>query len=342
MDNKIKISIIVPVYNSEKTISRTIESIINQTYKNLELIIINDGSTDNSREICSQYASQYEQIRYIEVENKGVSHARNIGIKNAIGKYIMFIDSDDEFYENAVEEMLCKMEKKSNFELLVFAYERIHINTNKIKIMRTNDILLSEGKDKNIFIETLQTNCLFNQIWNKVFIKEVLISNHILFDETISSGEDYKFNIQYIDVINDAAYVDKVLYKYYSGNEGLSLKTGPEKIYTKLDNLESQRKLYVKMNYDTTYIDNNYVYTCLSGLTAMRDKTDSKKTKEYIQNYIDNEEIRNELSSIKKRSKNLIIKICIEILLIKRVFLLNFFAKMLRIARVIYRKIRLG
>ncbi len=339
---KIKISIILPIYNSEKVIKRTIESIIKQTYENIELIIINDGSTDSSGQICKEYARQNNKITYVEINNKGVSNARNIGIQKATGNYIMFIDSDDEYYENAVEKVAYEIKNKKDLELVVFGYDRIHVNTNKVKKMRTYSFDIKNGKDKNLFIEKLQKECLFNQIWNKAFKKTILTENDIKFDTSISSGEDYKFNIQYIASVNNAIYIDEILYKYYSGEEGLSLKTGPNKIYVKLDNLKEHRKLYKKMNYDFTYIDNNYVYTCLSGLTAMKIKNNSEKTSEYLKKYIENKEIRKELENIKNRTKSLKIKICIKILTIKNVFVLKMFVNILSKIRKIYRKMRLG
>lgn len=340
--NNLKISIILPVYNSEKTISRTIKSIINQTYKNIELIIINDGSTDNSGKICKEFASNFNIIKYIEIENNGVSNARNLGIQNATGEFIMFIDSDDEYYTNTVEKVVQEIEKNSNLQQVVFSYDRIHIDTNKIKKMTTENLEIVNGIDKNLFIEKLQKACLFNQIWNKAFKRDFLVNNGIQFDTNVSSGEDYKFNIQYIDFVNNSLYIDEILYKYYSGEEGLSLKTGPEKIYVKLDNLKEHRRLYEKMNYNTTYIDNNYVYTCLSGLTAMKIKNDSKKTRENINRYINNEEINNELLRIKKRSNSFKIKICIKFLTIKNIFILQVLINLLCFTRIIYRKIRLG
>lgn len=90
-----KVSVIVPIYNAEKYISECIESITCQTYKNLEIILINDGSLDNSIKICKQYAKNDDRIKLIDVENHGVSYARNKGIEEATGEYIIFIDSDD-------------------------------------------------------------------------------------------------------------------------------------------------------------------------------------------------------------------------------------------------------
>ena len=122
---KEKISIILPVYNSQNTISMTIDSIIKQTYDNYELIIINDGSSDNSESICLEYANKYKKINYISIENQGVSNARNIGISKATGNYIMFIDSDDEYYENTLETVYRYIKEK--YELIVFGYNRIHV-----------------------------------------------------------------------------------------------------------------------------------------------------------------------------------------------------------------------
>src|SRR5690606_39722826 len=98
-----KVSIIVPIFNVEKYLKRCIDSLINQSYKKIEIILINDGSEDNSATICKQYAATYQQIVYIEQENQGLSGARNTGIKNSTGEYILFVDSDDYIELDAVE-----------------------------------------------------------------------------------------------------------------------------------------------------------------------------------------------------------------------------------------------
>ena len=109
MQNNPLISVIIPAYNVEKYINRCIESIIYQDYKNIEVIIINDGSTDNTREICEQYIKQDKRIRLINTENRGAGSARNTGIENANGKYFSFIDADDficEHYYSRLYEMI--------------------------------------------------------------------------------------------------------------------------------------------------------------------------------------------------------------------------------------------
>ena len=99
------VSIVVPIYNVEKYLSKCIDSLISQTYKNLEIILVNDGSTDQSGEIAQQYAKQDSRIRYIVQKNKGLGGARNTGLEYAKGNYILFIDSDDYIRNNMVEKM---------------------------------------------------------------------------------------------------------------------------------------------------------------------------------------------------------------------------------------------
>lgn len=336
---KEKISIILPVYNSQQTISRTIDSVIKQTYDNYELIIINDGSTDNSENICVEYVNKYKKIKYIKTKNEGVSNARNLGIDNATGNYIMFIDSDDEYYKNTLETVYEYIEQKT--DLIIFGYNRIHVHKNKTKEMNTDVTYLKNGKEKNVFIEKTQRKYLFNQIWNKVYKTKILKDNNIKFDIKIASGEDYRFNLKYIDCINNAICIDRILYNYYSTDSGLSLKTGSDKLYVKIENLKQQRLLYIKYGYDIKYIDNNYIYTCFSGLTAMVEKQNFKDAREYIKRYIQNEDIREELKSIKQRQSGIKVKIYVNFLLIKNIFLLQTFSEILTFIRKIYRKIRL-
>lgn len=335
-----KISIILPVYNSEKTLSRVINSIINQTYKNYELIIINDGSTDNSDQICKKYSEKYSQIKYIKINNTGVSSARNLGMKSATGNYIMFVDSDDEYYKDTLETVEKYMDNEN--ELIIFGYDRIHTNKNKTKLMNTNVTYLKNGKDKHIFIEKMEGKYLFNQIWNKVYKHEILKKYNIFFDENINSGEDYRFNLKYIEIIDNAIYIDKILYKYYSSEEGLSLKSRPDKIYIKLENLKKQRELYDKFGYPTDYIEKNYVYTCLSGITAIIDTENPREIKKNLERYILNKEIEKNLKNIQKKVGDLKIKISISILLVKNITILKLIANILIILRKIYRKIKLG
>ena len=116
MQKKKKISIIIPVYNVEKYLSRCLESVINQSYKNIEIIIVNDGSTDNSFDICNKYKKKDKRVILIDQNNQGLSGARNTGLKHATGEYICFIDSDD-YVEKDYVEYLYKLIVKDDYDL---------------------------------------------------------------------------------------------------------------------------------------------------------------------------------------------------------------------------------
>ena len=116
------ISVVVPVYNVEKYLKKSIESIINQTYKNLEIIIIDDGSSDDSYNVCKKYKEIDSRIILIHTENKGVSHARNLGLSKANGKYLIFIDSDDYIEDNMIEILYTNL-KKTKSDLSICMYE---------------------------------------------------------------------------------------------------------------------------------------------------------------------------------------------------------------------------
>ena len=121
------ISVIVPIYNVEKYINRCIDSIIEQTYTNLEIILVDDGSTDNSGSICDEYAKKDNRIKVIHKENGGVSSARNVGLDTAIGQYITFVDSDD-YIEKKYCEILLKTLKKQKADCVACGYNRIYKN----------------------------------------------------------------------------------------------------------------------------------------------------------------------------------------------------------------------
>lgn len=136
------ISIVVPVYNVEKYLERCINSIINQTYENIEIILVNDGSTDNSLEICNKYIKKDSRIKLINKQNGGLSDARNVGIDNAIGKYITFVDSDD-YIDVDYVEFLYKLIKKYNTRLSLCSYKAIYENGTVLTQENNNEYTLN-------------------------------------------------------------------------------------------------------------------------------------------------------------------------------------------------------
>lgn len=172
-----KISIIIPVYNTEKYLTECLDSLINQTYKDLELIIINDGSTDNSMNIIKKYQKKYDNIKVFEQENSGQSVARNVGLKYATGDYIMFVDSDDYIELDMVEKMLLPFKKSKNLDLTFCDYY-LKNNDELVKdyIIKHNDI-----SEKKALILSAPSPCL--KVFKKSFLKNFSFPEHIIYED---------------------------------------------------------------------------------------------------------------------------------------------------------------
>lgn len=212
------ISIIVPVYNSEKTLKRCIESLIKQSYKNIEIIIVIDGSTDNSEHIAAKYAEDDLRIKLIVKDNEGVSEARNTGIKNSKGDYILFIDSDDYIENNMCEKLLDAVEKHSA-QMAVCGYHHLFMGNDILKCPNAGACSLDEFSDEFLW---LYGAGFLNMPWNKLFKRE-LIEEY--FDKSLSLGEDLLFNIAYMKNIERIAVLSDPLYYYIQNNSQDTLST---------------------------------------------------------------------------------------------------------------------
>lgn len=143
-----KISVIVPVYNVEKWLNMCIDSILAQSYKNLEIILVNDGSTDKSKDICDQYLKEDNRVKVFDILNSGQSVARNIGLKEAKGDYILFIDSDDYISDKAIIEKFINILDSNNYDFIYTSYCRFE-DGNEEKITEILPINLTNDEIKN-------------------------------------------------------------------------------------------------------------------------------------------------------------------------------------------------
>nr|WP_317331738.1 glycosyltransferase family 2 protein [uncultured Romboutsia sp.] len=323
-----KVSIILPLYNSEKTIEATIESIINQTYKNIELIIINDGSNDKSYRICELYSKKYSNIiKYIYKVNEGVSKSRNLGIEKSTGKFICFIDSDDEYNNNFIEILVQKIEDTDS-EMVACGYHSI---SGEIKEFGFDKDILFENKELNYYIEKLQSIECFNQVWNKIYRKEIIIKNKINFEENLDLGEDFIFNISYLNYVNKVAFISDKLYKYKISADGLNFKYKKNLIDIKLNLNAHLEKFYTDKGYDMEYVYYDYIKSVLSSLSSVNDYRNEENL---IEKKIKYDEILNyrtkiKLNFIKNKTKNIKLKIIITILMIKNIYLVDLLSKTL-------------
>lgn len=219
-----KLSIIVPAYNCESTIAKCLSSIVDSNANEYEIIVVNDGSTDNTQTILNQFSSQYEFIRVYEVKNAGVSGARNLGIQKANGDYISFVDSDDYVTTDYVKTLL--LETQSNKD--VYFFKGIIVSK---KIFLNKEHWIGELNQKTK--EDVAKNILLgksNVPWDKAYKREIIDNYNIRFKENISLGEDWIFSMDFIEKCESYRSIPKGLYYYCIREGSLSQKKMTEKM----------------------------------------------------------------------------------------------------------------
>lgn len=211
-----KISIIIPVYNAENTLNRCLDSIVNQEYKNYEVILINDGSTDNSKQILDEYKDKYTNIIVKHKINEGVSSARNMGLEIASGEYIMFADSDDFLSKDCLKTLINEINSK-NIDLITSSFFEIYpegniVEHNILKNSYTGLKIINNLPDY-YFIEGFIHPC-----WGKLYKRKIIINNNIKFEKQ-SLSEDTVFNIEYLKYCKNIGFLNEKLYYYYRYTE---------------------------------------------------------------------------------------------------------------------------
>lgn len=208
-----KFSIIIPCYNIEKYISKTLKNVLAQTFQNFEIILINDGSEDNTGKILDSYSNKDNRIRVIHKENEGVSEARNVGIKNAKGEYIYFLDGDD-LIENTFLERANEVLKNNKIEIFSFGFNMIFENG---KIKRKYS---SEKYDNKIIRSKKFLSLFFNkkvgQNMCSFIVKKDIIENKIFFTKGLERGEDLEFQINMLLKDVNLFYDKTPFFKYVS------------------------------------------------------------------------------------------------------------------------------
>lgn len=222
MSNKL-ISVIVPVYNSEPYLHRLIDSFLNQTYSNFEIIIINDGSFDESEGIIKEYNDA--RIRYYKQDNHGVSFARNRGIELANGEYVCFVDSDD-CVDNTYLEALANSLIIEESDLSICGYKVIENNIFK-KIMNVDN----KNEYEDILVNALKRKPIYYSLWNKMFKKSIIMNNMIRFIENVTNVEDIEFTIHYLSCIKYVSFIDEPLYNYYRHDGSASFNRKKHKYF---------------------------------------------------------------------------------------------------------------
>lgn len=239
MENKkIKISIIIPIYNAEKYLKKCIESIILNKNEELEILLINDGSKDYSDNICKEYLFKDNRIKYFNKENSGCSATRNFGIQKAKGEYIWFIDSDDYIEKNSIEKILKVINEKKS-DLLIFGYFNVKDDEVLGKII---------PKKANTKDEIYSQMNIFNSPWNKIYNLKILKENNIRFPEKCHMGEDMAFNFKYMYFCKKISTIDEGFYNYVATDGVTSNINKKKEIFLAIDDIYNfyiQKKEFV-------------------------------------------------------------------------------------------------
>lgn len=265
------VSVIIPVYNVEQHISQCLESVVTQTYKNIEIIVVNDGSTDKSEEIIKSYLEKFENIIYIYQENKGVSEARNLGFKNANGEYILFVDSDDFLDKNMIEKMYDNASKYQS-DVVISGHVRFY-GAHSCK----NEIINYDEYENNIYngnqvLDLMLSFRVRGYLWDKLFKRDMLIENNFILEPN-RYIEDWFPVIKQISKSRIVTFVNEPLYYYRQRNESaihtISRKFLDDYVYTvnKINNyLDNYKGRYNKeckgvFDCETFYFVIRYFYS---------------------------------------------------------------------------------
>lgn len=238
-------SIIIPVYNAQNTISRSIESVLLQEMQDFELILVNDGSSDNSLQICKKYAKDNQKIRVIDKKNGGVSSARNEGINNSNGEYVVFLDSDDTISPKLLK-LFYKVIEEQHTDL-VFCNFTIVTNTRSIPNM-VDVKEVSSKKDISSQFEKLYNANLLNCCWGKCYKRRLI---NYQFDSKLQLGEDFLFVLNYLENAKTVYYINQELYNYYVLSENTLSFAGGRKRLENLYDVYDQSKDILQKLFDT-------------------------------------------------------------------------------------------
>lgn len=292
------ISVIVPVYNIAKYLPKCLESIINQTYKAIEILLINDGSTDESGKICDEYAKKDDRIKVIHQKNQGISATRNNGIKASTCDYIIFIDSDDYINEDYIKTLYNCIEK-TNSDVASVNYnvvktdETILFNGSKENNLKENELVIFEGTD--IIKEYLSQKIIKNFVWNKIYKKSVICNFKVGINY-----EDMAFTLEVLSKSKKVAFINKSCYNYVKRDDSITATISEENLNDFGKAIEERYKV-IKKNFKN--LDSYNIYAFLESalalstkyvITERKYKTVEKKVFKFIDillNYInDNEE----------------------------------------------------
>ena len=291
------VSIIIPVYNSKPHLKECIYSVLEQSYKEFEILLIDDGSTDGSGEVCDELARKHNKIRVFHNANKGVSFSRNYGIEKSAGEYLLFIDSDDYIDSEFVKKLISPFPQADisvcRFYVDYGDSQKKYIETNLEKLVRNPlDLSLLFVDEKYLNSSSIMTDCVFGSVCRCAFKKDAIIKNAICFNDNIVLGEDLLFLCRYLINVNKAILIDEYLYFYRKNQNSAVSKnaTGYVRDFDIINYPLLKEKIAIinKINNNLALIDYlNMKFTIAFAVNELklRDKKSSKKLKYFFKEH---------------------------------------------------------
>lgn len=219
MEKQPLVSIIVPVYNAVAYLDRCVESILRQTYQRIEVILVNDGSTDGSFQLCQRYARQDKRVVAVDKKNGGVSESRNWGIQLARGTYLQFVDSDDWLVPDATEQMVAHAEAEQ-CQMVIAPFYRV-----LGRLMIVNGHIREEQKlplqEFALQLMKAPANFYYGVMWNKLYRRDLILEHNLQCDPSISWCEDFIFNLQYLQHVQQVYVMQQPVYYYVKRKDSL-------------------------------------------------------------------------------------------------------------------------
>lgn len=245
-----KVSVIIPVYNAEKYLKRCIESVLSQTLTDIEIILVNDGSTDNSANILDEYAKNYKNIKVIHQQNSGPAMARNVGMKNAIGEYIGFVDSDD-YLSPDMYEILYNIAIQNNIDIVTSDYysvqngKQTHLGHFKMPV---NQIIYKD-EIHNLITHANESRILWFG-WKSIYKNKNIKNNKIIYP-SLKLGEETVFVLDCLLSSESMYYINKPFYYYEQTPNSLTRIKYKENLLAQLENLYfAKKEIYTKHNFN--------------------------------------------------------------------------------------------
>lgn len=304
MKNKTpKISLIISIFNGETYIDRCMRSIYAQTFTDYEIILVNDGSTDKSLEICREYALKDERIKIIDKENGGLGSARNAGMHVANGEYITFPDVDDWIEPEMCAEMYAAA-KTRNYDIVISGANNYSQQLQLISTVNYDNLHFNSNQECISHIMTFfPTTLLFDVVWNKIYRRDFLIQNNLKFSD-LRRAQDAYFNLEVFDRVNSVITIDKAYYNYLNNDADKVNQKFPANYidinfsyFYKLKEIFERRGIYcgkVKQQYDTSFVET--IFSTINMFDNPCWGFDKKSQRQYIQNILERKEIADYLS----------------------------------------------